>query len=205
MSSYTNKAILARIEQRAKEKGISMRKLSLASGYGPDLIRDWKGPKSPQPRLDSLERVAHVLDVPAGWLAFGEDGPGVGIQRVPIISWVAAGHFSESLPFEQIEDAARIAVSGLKPGPHFALRLNGDSMDLVAPDKAIIIVDPTDRELVSRGYYVFRQGDDVTFKQYMTNPERLEPKSTNRNHEAMPLTADTVVVGRVDRAITDLL
>lgn len=204
MEKSATAAILSRIEKRRKALKLSARKISIAAGYGPDLIRDWRGPKSPQPRLDSLEAVARVLGVTAGWLAFGEDGEAPEAKTVPVISWVAAGSFTDAFPYGDVEDARRIPTDIDHSDHCFALEVHGDSMDLIAPDRSIIIVDPTSRELLSKKYYVFRQGDEVTFKQFLSNPDRLHPFSSNRDHEAMPVTEETSVVGRVIRVIVDV-
>lgn len=203
MAKSLTQQIVDRIVVRAKQKKISLRQLSLATGFGPDLIRDWKGPKSPLPRIDSLMKVAEILDVSAGWLTYGEDGPNhTRLKNIPIISWVAAGSFNEAYE-EVIDETTRtIAVDNLGPGTFFALEVRGESMNMVAPDGSTIIVNVDDRELVPRSLYVFRQGEEVTFKQFMSNPDRLEPMSTDRSFEALPVTGDTTVIGKVETAIT---
>lgn len=201
MSEAVKKDIIARVEKRAKELKMSVRAVSLAAGFGPDLIRDWKGPKAALPRIDTLQQVARALRVPAGWLAFGEGMDLPRVKEIPHISWVAAGHFSESPAQWDNGDHEKVIADGLRAGTHFALTVRGESMNLIAPEGSTIIVNADDRELVARAYYVFRQGEEATFKQFMANPDRLEPVSSDRSFEALPITPDTTVVGRVERII----
>lgn len=201
MSETVKKDIIQRVEKRAKELKMSVRAVSLAAGFGPDLIRDWKGPKAALPRIDTLQQVARALRVPAGWLAFGETPDLPKAEEVPLISWVAAGQFSEAPAQWDSGDYEKVIADGLRAGTHFALTVRGDSMNLIAPQGSTIIVNADDRELVSRAYYVFRQGDEATFKQFMSNPDRLEPVSMDRSYEALPITPDTTIVGRVERII----
>lgn len=206
--SYTAEQIVKRVEQRAKQLKMSARRVSLEAGYGPDLIRDWKSPKAPLPRLDSLVKVAAVLGVRPGWLAFGEgDNDNAAAEnslRIPVISWVAAGRFSDTPGQDDMEASSHIDVTDLPRGKYFGLRIIGDSMNRVAPEGAIIVVNARDRELIPRKYYVFQNGHGATFKRYMNNPPRLEPYSYNLDHETLQVDKDTQVIGRAVRIISDV-
>jgi phage repressor protein C with HTH and peptisase S24 domain len=93
----------------------------------------------------------------------------------------------------------------LPPGDWFALKVRGDSMDLIAPDGATILVNRRDTRLVPKKFYVFARGGEATFKRYIDKPvRRLEPYSTNRAHEPIYPGRDLVVVGRVHRVIVDV-
>ena len=95
---------------------------------------------------------------------------------------------------------------GLPPGDYLALRVVGDSMNLIAPEGAVIIVDRADTLLQPRGYYVFATPDhaEATFKRWMSRPDRLEPYSTNPAHEAIYLESPPTVIGRVRKVMLDL-
>lgn len=207
MENSQTAEIIARVTQRAKELGLSMRKVSLLSGHGPDLVRDWTRPgKAVLPRLDSIQKIAQVLNVSAGWLAFGEKASENNSEsiQIPIISWVAASPFAETGFIEHQANAARISVQGLKPATYFALTVHGDSMNRVAPEGTTIVVNASAKELLPRKFYIFQKGEKATFKRFMSNPDRLEPYSTNPLHEAMSIDEETVVIGQVVRVITDL-
>ena len=78
-----------------------------------------------------------------------------------------------------------------------ALRVQGESMNRLAQDGSIIIVDYEDRELVSGKLYVFKTDDgEAAFKRYRSDPVRFEPVSTEE-HETLFPTGEWFVVGRV--------
>lgn len=127
-----------------------------------------------------------------------------GQQMVPLLSWVAAGSLQMIGDVPEIAEAPAIPMAGLEPGEWFALRVQGDSMDRVAPDNSLILVNRSDRALVSRKFYVFGNRGEATFKRYVDQPPRLEPFSTNPTHESIFPKQNLQVIGRVRRVIIDL-
>lgn len=116
--------------------------------------------------------------------------------RLPIIGLVPAGTWREAIkeplgwmpkPDASISDMA------------FVVKVEGDSMDEVAPDGTHLIVDPTDRQLATKAFYIIRNGDgDVTFKQFLTDPARLVPRSSNPAHQPIIVGDENFeIVGRV--------
>ncbi len=124
---------------------------------------------------------------------------------VPLISWVAAGQFSDAATVEQIETAKRIAVDGLGPGDWIALEVLGESMNRVSPDGSIIIVNRADRDLVNKGLYVIATDiGEATYKQYLANPDRFAPMSSVSGFQELPADEFMRVIGRVRKSIVDL-
>ena len=127
-------------------------------------------------------------------------------RNIPLISWVSAGKLSGSEVPANVRAEDRIVISGLAEGQWIALRVKGDSMNLIAPDSSVIFVDVADKRLVEDRFYVFGQENgDSTFKRYRggRNP-RLQPYSTNPDHETIPTTDALHVIGRVKRTMLDL-
>lgn len=123
--------------------------------------------------------------------------------KIPIIGLISAGEWREA-----IEN-----VKGWLPRPDkslskdaFAVIIEGDSMDLIAQEGEAIIVDPQDRDLLSGRYYVIRNGSgETTFKQYKSDPARLEPCSSNPSHKTIYPGRDVfTVVGRARKRVADL-
>lgn len=201
-----NEEIVERVLAQAEKLGKSMREISLQSGHADGLIRDWKRDKAPLPRIDSLQKVANVLGVKAGWLAFGDDADDheTDFRSVPVISWVAASKHAEPGHVDDAVDAPHILVDKHLDHRAFALRVVGDSMNHIAPEGSLIIVDPSERELMPRKFYVFADEQGATFKRFMHDPDRLEPFSTNPAHEALSITPSTRVVGKVVRVVVDI-
>lgn len=200
--------ILERVSARLSVIGMEAATASQAAGAGPDLIRDWFRKPKAMPRVDSLRDLAPVLRTTPEWLAFGNgseeaDIPVVTPLAIPLVSWVAASSFVEMGTAIDASDAPLIHMTDLPQGKYIALRVRGDSMDRIAPDDSVIIVNLRDRELSHRRLYVFREAGEVTFKRWMTNPERLEPWSTNPIHEPIAPTPTTRTIGRVVRIVHD--
>lgn len=86
------------------------------------------------------------------------------------------------------------------PPNAFALKVSGDSMDLLVDDGGTVIVDPDDKALFPGRYFVVINDDgETTFKKFLADPARLAPCSTNPNHAEIALGSGEGfrVVGRV--------
>lgn len=116
---------------------------------------------------------------------------------VPLISWVEAGMLREVAdPFE-LGYAEEYIAMNYKRESLIALRVHGESMNRLAPDGSIILVDYEDRELVSGKLYVIKTEDgEAAFKRYRSDPVRFEPVSTEEHDTIFPK-GDWFVVGRV--------
>jgi repressor LexA len=144
---------------------------------------------------DWMIRIAGALGVePAELLGVAEAARP--LRRVPRVGSIPGGNWKAA-----IEDPVEL-IPTTKGGPNtFALKVEGDSMDLVVEPGTIVFIDPDDRELVDRKYYaVMRPGGETTFKQFRTEPLRLEPCSRNKAHKTIlmgeePLTTIGRVVG----------
>ncbi|MDP8249598.1 LexA family protein [Pseudochrobactrum saccharolyticum] len=204
MTENLKKEIVERVQQRMEEVNLSMRAVGLASGHGPDLIRDWLRAKG-LPRLDSLIKVASVLNTSPEWLAFGiEDKDAV---SVPIISMISAGIFRDTETIETLDNHPTMRITDLPRGEWVALKVTGDSMDRISPPESIILVNRRDKTLVPGScYVVFDDDGRATYKRYRSNPDRFEPVSTNPNHEPIfPREGNTPqIFGKVKRTILNI-
>lgn len=128
-----------------------------------------------------------------------------GITFVPRISWVGASQMRDVGDVSHPADVPKIAASDLPRGEWFALRVEGDSMDRVAPEGATILVNQSDKRLLPNRYYIFGIRGEATFKRYISEPvKRLEPFSWNPAHRPIYPSREIVVLGRVRRVIVDL-
>jgi len=129
----------------------------------------------------------------------------VELRSVPLISWVEAGLMTDVVdPYPAGAAADYIQVDS-DSQTLIGLRVSGSSMDRIAPEGSVIIVDYADKTLVDGKFYVVRQGVSMaTFKRYRASPPRLEPHSTDRSHQSITPGEDTEIVGRVIKVITDL-
>ena len=78
-------------------------------------------------------------------------------------------------------------------------------MNRVSPEGSIIIIDCTIKELLPNKLYVVKVGNEnkATYKRFRTNPDRLEPDSTEP-HDIIFLGDEPVYpVGQVVRTLMD--
>lgn len=151
------------------------------------------------------ERIAPHLGVTAEYLLFPEGKQADAPVEIPVISWVAASSFLDAPDVERDDEAPKIRMLGMKPSDYVALRVSGDSMNRIAPEGSIAIVDLKDRELFAKRYYVFQhETEGATFKRYMRRPDRLDPSSTNPDWQPIEMGPGIGVIGRVVKVIVDL-
>ncbi len=88
------------------------------------------------------------------------------MRKIPVVSWVQAGRWSETGESFHEEDAIEWIESDIKGERNFALRVKGDSMEPEFNEGDILIVSPTAK--AGNGDYVVAKNseEEATFKQY---------------------------------------
>lgn len=127
--------------------------------------------------------------------------------EVPLLARVPAGRLWATDAVDRRNVRKTLIAHGLPAGGDWiALEVDGDSMDKIAPEGAIIYVDRSDQRLIKDRFYVFQtEAGDSTFKRYRPDPPRLVPYSTNPDREPIRLEDEPYYcVGRVRRVQTDL-
>jgi SOS-response transcriptional repressor LexA len=190
-ADVTNAAVTMWLDGSTKSlKAETANKIEMATGYRAAWIVTGKGPKLVQQRLDH----PNVDAAPSR-------------RRVPIISWVRAGTWSEVEdnfhPGEADEWAD--AFDSLPGNNSFALRVVGDSMTnpipggRTFPEGTIIIVDPA--RGVSPGDFVVAKDihtQQATFKQLTTDGGRWFLRPLNPAYPTIEIDdPDMRVIGRV--------
>lgn len=151
----------------------------------------------------AAQKYAELFGVTPGWILYGKEDDTN--ERIPVLSMVSASNLREQHGVTNDDVDRWITVSNLPRGDWVALIVEGDSMNRIAPDGALIVVNRSDDRLLDGRYYVFQQGGGAaTFKRYKRNPEMMQPFSTNPDHLSIPVTEDLYVFGRVRRVITDI-
>lgn len=113
-------------------------------------------------------------------------------RKIPLISWVAAGNWTEGVVVRDVEDAERWLVSPFPVGENgYALRVVGDSMTApfgkTYPDGSIIYVDSDNRSPKNNQPVIAKVvGEDlVTFKIYSEDGERKFLRPLNPQYPAI--------------------
>ena len=154
----------------------------------------------------AAEKYARLFGTRAGWILFDEEAEeDRSDMEVPLLSMVSAGHLREQPTITAADIERWVRVADMPKGEWIALAVEGDSMDRVAPEGSIVLVNRADDRLIDGKFYIFSLGNGAaTFKRYRRNPERLQPYSTNPDHISIPVNGDLYVFGRVRRIITDV-
>lgn len=183
-----------RIRELRKERGISQEDLGLAMQNqltGSTIAKLETGRQALS--ADYILDIARVLQCDPADILVERRGSA---RMVPVIGAVQAGNWREA-----VETAGEfVPVPADLGGPNlFALRAVGDSMNRIVPDGGTVIVDPDQRELIDKKFYVVMNGEgETTFKQFSANPVALLPCSTNGEHQPIPLGSEPfTVIGRV--------
>lgn len=88
-----NNELLERIDRRLRDKGLTDYRASMLAAGRPEIIRNIRRGRSRNPRRDTMEKLARVLDCSFEWLATGRgpvqsppDMPGVPAAAAPVVS-----------------------------------------------------------------------------------------------------------------------
>lgn len=217
-----NDELLARIDQRLRDRGLTDYRASMLAAGRPEIIRNIRRGRSNNPRRDTMEKLARVLDCSFEWLATGRgpveplpDVPGPGGPALPAalapvvpartdmaldvpVLGTAAGSLEGAF---QLDTGAAIDRVRRPPGiatavDIYALYVVGDSMSPRFEDGELIYVS---------GRRPARPGDYVVV-QVQTADDRIEAyckRLRKRDHDRLvleqfnPETAFDLPVARV--------
>lgn len=187
-----------RLQLAMREAGVSQAELARACSVKPPSVNGWLSGKSKFLRGENLLAAAKALGVSQNWLATGkgpmhtrqgdentEPGPDI-LGRVPLISWVQAGAWSEIIDNLSPGDAEEWLPCPVSHSPAtFVLRVRGESM--LNPhgrpsfqDGDLIFVDP-ERPAEHGSLVVVRLDDakEATFKKLVIEGERRYLRALN--------------------------
>lgn len=178
------------IRARMDERGMRVSDLANAIGIEPNKVsKSLTGTR--QFKAAEMLRVIQVLRGPV------VTTPSRSVRMIPVIGEVAASTWREAVrrPIDEMP-AFDTDISANA----FGLEIVGDSMNLLAPEGGVAVVDPDDKALYPGRRYVVVNGEgETTFKEFANDPARLVPLSTNTDHREILLGGEDVftLVGRV--------
>ncbi len=178
----------AEIREELSARGMSIRDLAEATGISENFLTKSLGKANRGFKVHEMDAIREVL------------GPEPEeLERIRTIPWLGDVQAGSFRPAEQ-RVGRRIAVSDPETPAHaYGLTVKGDSMDLIVPDGATLVIDPDDVALWPGRRYVVRTEDgQTTFKEFQSDPARLVPCSSNPEHQEIMLGAEPVtILGRV--------
>ena len=182
----THDQILQELHIWVRDRRVLQKEIAEALGIAPARVNEMlNGKRRVQP--NEMPILARLFGM--------EDDPHSNIRRIKRVGRVPAGALREALR----ETTDTVEVSGSLPKGVFALEVDGESMNKIAPFGADVIVDPNDTDLFSGDLYVIgTEADEFTFKRYLENPARLVPLSSDPTHQEVRLGSEPInIIGRV--------
>lgn len=190
---------ISKLEKGHNDKSAFCVRIAVACGVSPVWLETGQGEMLPRQSSDPTVSGANVdpLQVHEATVVQLED-----FKRVPLISWVAAGAWSEAIDLYEVGDAEVFMPCPDPIGPRgFALRVEGDSMTSPYPGHesyphgTFIYVDPD---------LAHKSGDPViaklpssnaaTFKIFIEDAGMQYLKPLNPQHPMIPITEETHIV-----------
>lgn len=144
-----------RIRKRRKEMKLTQKAVATFVGSSASAVTQWELDFT-QPKGENLLKLAEVLGCSPEWLVTGknsgikEPGP-IGttpeINRIPVLSWVQAGPWTQTDSIESLRGCTEWIETPLKLSDNaFALKVKGESMTsphgMSIPDGSIVVVEP---------------------------------------------------------------
>lgn len=180
-----------RLKSLREERTVSQKELAFALDVAQSAVGNWES-GARQPNLDRIRQLASFFGVSVGYLLGTEDRPSPDPDRfrVPVLGYVRAG-----LPLtaeEQVlgyEDVSREIANA---GDHFALRVQGDSMEPYLLEGDIVLV--RQQEDVDSGdtAVVLIGGEDATVKKLVKHENGVSLVAANPKYDPLFFTADEV-------------
>lgn len=162
-----------------------------------------------QPNGDALIKLAQFFNTTEPYILYGipskhADKVITTMQKIPVISYVKAGKFTESIPDEIYDDALEYLETSIKTSPSsFALTVQGDSMTNPSgtpsiPEGVKVIVDPEAE--VANGKIVVARLDgtnEVTIKKLVIDGPNKFLSPLNPRYPNIPINGNCQIVGVV--------
>lgn len=201
-----------RLNEAMRDAGVSTQQLADAVGVSYQAVKKAQEGRSNAFSAKNNAVAASFLNVRSDWLASGrgpkrnvdhnvEPGPDLAPRPVPLISWVQAGEWCETIDNLAAGDAEEwLFITGHSRPRAFALRVRGISMEPKYHDGDIILVDP-DRQAINGSHIVVRldNENEATFKQLVIEGERkfLQPLNPKWPDQLIEINGNATICGVV--------
>ncbi|MGR7236767.1 LexA family protein [Klebsiella aerogenes] len=159
------------------------------------------------PSGEALSKLAKFFNTSIDYILYGTEFEGrliTNMRKVPVLSWVQAGFFTETKPSEILNDADRWVETSLRISDNsFALEVKGDSMTNpnglpTIPEGATVIVDPEAEAM--HGKIVVARVDgtnEATVKKFVIDGPQKFLVPLNPRYPNIPINGNCVIIGVV--------
>nr|WP_025423083.1 LexA family transcriptional regulator [Sodalis praecaptivus] len=212
-------------KDKMRELGISQEKLGELIGKTQGAVGHWLNGRR-EPSIDDIAQIMKALKMPEmvllsdGYVrSIGDEegdnvsyvGPFTPTKKLPLISWVSAGQWSEALEPYKIDDIEEWPETTVHCSDgSFWLKVRGDSMTsptgLSIPEGMIILIDPEVEP--SNGKLVvakLENENEATFKRYVTDAGQKYLKPLNPQYAMIQINGNCTIIGVVVDAKVDNL
>ncbi|EPL0394443.1 LexA family protein [Enterobacter ludwigii] len=213
-----------RIRARRKELKLTQAVLAKLVGVNRVTVTGWESGDY-EPGGSNLQGLAAALKTNPQWIISGDGDPDCdeilykptekfGVKKIPILSWVQAGEWTESgAPITEDDISEWIFTTASLSDEGFALRVRGDSMTNPngapsIPEGSFVVVDPdygSPQEV--NGKIVVAQivgSAEATLKKFVIDGPLKYLVPLNPNYRVMEVNGNCKIVGVVKQVVTDL-
>ena len=212
------------IKTKRIELGLTLVEVAEAVGVSDATVSRWESGDIENMRRDRIASLAEILRLnPLILLGLDDSNESVNsnqkivdpinlktdvlpVKRIPVLGSISAGN-----PLAVMDDVIGwVLYPDINSHEHFALYINGDSMDAAGlNDKDLVVVEVTPTVDNGSIAVVKVNGDDATVKKFYQNGNiiQLVPQSTNPEHQPQVYDLKDVqidIVGRVVRITKDI-
>ncbi len=161
------------------------------------------------PNGDALIKLAKFFNTSEAYILYGipaksSDSVISTIQRIPILSYVQAGQFTDYPPENIFSEDLDYVETGIKVSPNsFSLIVKGDSMTNPLgmpsiPEGALVIVDPAVEPLSGKFVVARLSGsNEVTIKKFIIDGPNKFLLPLNPQYPSIPINGNCEIIGVV--------
>lgn len=159
------------------------------------------------PGGESLSKLAKFFNTSIDYILYGtefQDKLITKMRRVPILSWVQAGSFTESKPADILSETERWVETSLRISDNsFALEVKGDSMTNPSglptiPQGATVIVDPEAEPINGKIVVARLDGtNEATVKKLVIDGPHKFLVPLNPRYPNIPINGNCTIIGVV--------
>lgn len=159
------------------------------------------------PSGEALSKLAKFFNTSMDYILYGTEFEGrliTNMRKVPVLSWVQAGCFTETKPTEIFNDADKWVETSLRIGENsFALEVKGDSMTNpnglpTIPEGATVIVDPDAEALHGKVVVARIDGtNEATVKKLVIDGPQKFLVPLNPRYPNIPINGNCIIIGVV--------